>query len=71
VEGTNAYPCKFCAGRGQRDEGDRNPHWVECRYCRGTGDSRACGECGIIDKLNDGSCAMCDADIPVRPETRT
>lgn len=42
----------------------------ECPKCRGTGHAHACSNCGIIDKINDGSCAMCDADIPVRPDTK-
>lgn len=58
------YDCKHCGGRGTWGT---LPH-ERCAECCGTGDSRACRECGIVDKLNDGSCAMCDSDIPVRAE---
>lgn len=40
----------------------------QCEKCRGTGHAHACSSCGIIDLNNDGSCAMCSADIPIRPE---
>lgn len=60
----NNYVCEHCGGHGTwgTATGER------CAECCGTGDSRACKNCGIIDVNNDGSCVTCDADIPFRTE---